>query len=61
VVHDLSELQVFEGATNRTAVFVCEKTRSDFKYPVPYVQWHGPSRIDQDQPLADVFAATERA
>ena len=25
IVHDLSEIQVFEGVTNRTAVFVCEK------------------------------------
>jgi SAM-dependent methyltransferase len=60
VVHDLSSLQVFEGATNRTAVFVCEKTLKDFKYPVKYLQWKGPSRIDQDESLATVRRKTHR-
>jgi len=59
-VHDLSQLQVFEGATNRTAVFVCEKTVQAFEYPVPYVVWGGPSRIDQDEELAQVLSSTSR-
>jgi len=54
VIHDLSKLQVFEGATNRTAVFVCRKTVAGFKYPVPYVLWTGPSQIGQDMELAVV-------
>ncbi|MGD1104234.1 MAG: N-6 DNA methylase [Terriglobia bacterium] len=54
-VHDLSDMQVFEGATNRTAVFVCEKQRKDFSYPIPYVVWSGPSRIEQDDSLAVVL------
>lgn len=54
VVHDLSAMQVFEGATNRTAVFVCERTPKKFSYPVAYVQWLGPSRIDQDETLEKV-------
>jgi len=29
-VNDLSNLQVFEGATNRTAIFVCEKQKTKF-------------------------------
>lgn len=39
VVHDLSSFQPFEGATNRTAVIIAEKTRASFEYPVPYVIW----------------------
>jgi hypothetical protein len=53
-VHDLSDMQVFEGATNRTAVLVFEKSAQDFCYPVPYFVWRGPSRISQEQELTDV-------
>jgi len=60
VVHDLSQIQVFEGATNRTAVFVCKKQNKDFKYPVLYVSWSGPSRIDQDEVLESVLKITSR-
>lgn len=59
VVHDLSAMQVFEGATNRTAVFVCQKQPKDFSYPVPYLMWRGASRVGQDDELADVLRATE--
>ncbi len=59
-VHDMSALQVFEGATNRTAVFVCQKTKRPFKYPVKYATWSGPSRIAQDESLASVLGATRR-
>ena len=61
IVHDLSALQVFEGATNRAAVFVCEKTKRAFKYPVKYLTWSGPSRIAQDETLANVLNATTRS
>jgi Eco57I restriction-modification methylase len=60
VVHDLSELQVFEGATNRASVFVCERQEKHFKYPVTYVKWSGPSRIEQDEALATVLKKTAR-
>ena len=60
MVHDLSAMQVFEGATNRTAVFVCEKTTRPFAYPVRYAAWSGPSRIAQDESLADVQSTTTR-
>jgi hypothetical protein len=55
IVHDLSQMQVFEGATNRTAVFVCQKQKQEFTYPVPYISWLGPSRIDQDLDLPSVI------
>jgi SAM-dependent methyltransferase len=60
VVDDLSRIQVFEGATNRTAVFVCKKATKPFNYPVKYIQWSGPSRIMQDEHLASVMKNTQR-
>jgi hypothetical protein len=60
IVHDLSQMQVFEGATNRTSVFVCERMATQFEYPVPYVIWSGISRIDQDETLAAVLKETKR-
>ncbi|MBN2208082.1 MAG: N-6 DNA methylase [Candidatus Coatesbacteria bacterium] len=60
-VHDMSAMQLFEGATNRTAVFVCEKSNKPFEYPVPYVSWSGPSRIEQDELLPAVLAITMRS
>lgn len=38
-VTDMSDLQPFEAATNRTAVFVCRKSNEPFSYPVPYQVW----------------------
>jgi len=38
-VHDLSALNPFEGATNRTAIFVCRKAAKASRYPVPYMVW----------------------
>lgn len=60
IVHDLSHVQVFEGATNRTAVFVCQKTRHKFSYPVPYMNWEGPSFLDQGEALERVLKITQR-
>jgi len=59
-VADLSALQVFEGATNRTAIFVCEKQKAKFEYPVPYTVWRGPGRIAQEETREAVLAATTR-
>ena len=53
-VHDLSRIQVFEGASNRTAVFLCEKKTKEFEYPVSHTSWSGPSRIDQTATLKEV-------
>jgi len=54
VVHDLSALQVFEGASNRAAVFVSEKRGTPFAYPVPYCTWSGPFRIAQEVSLPEL-------
>jgi|ERR1035437_3946083 hypothetical protein len=62
-VHDFSNLQPFEGATNRTATFVADKTRSSFEYPVPYVLWQKTSsgEISQDSSLEEVVRMTSRS
>jgi hypothetical protein len=61
-VHDLSDFQPFEGATNRTAIVILEKKRSSFSYPVPYTVWHKaiPGRISPEMDLREVRAATVR-
>ena len=59
-VADLSEMQVFEGATNRTAIFVCEKQKTKFEYPVPYTVWRGAGRIAQEETREAVLAKTTR-
>ena len=60
-LHDLSAMQVFEGATNRTAVFVCEKRLRPFSYPVKYAVWRGPSRLAQDISLAEARSLVTEA
>ncbi len=37
-VEDLSQLQVFPGATTRTSIFVLQKAQTT-RYPVPYIYW----------------------
>lgn len=59
-VHDLSSLQVFDDATNRCAVLLCEKGGEAVRFPVKYTTWRGPSRIDQDETLPDVLRITTR-
>jgi SAM-dependent methyltransferase len=59
-VHDLSRMQVFEGAINRTAVFVCKKQLKPFSYPIPYVIWSGQSTVGQDETLRAVLRMTSR-
>ncbi len=59
-VHDFGDMQIFEGATNRTAVFVCQKGKNSFAYPVPYYAWSGPRRVPQDQSLVDLLAITKQ-
>jgi methylase of polypeptide subunit release factors len=62
VVHvdDLSRLQVFEGASTRTSVFVLRKGEAT-RYPVPYTYWQKTSRgqgLDYDSTLEEVSAQT---
>ncbi len=61
-VHDLSDFQPFEGATNRTAVIIVGKKRRSFSYPVPYTVWKKTvrGRIASDLELNEVRAATAR-
>jgi len=64
VVHvdDLVELNPFEEAANRTAVFVCQKGR-ETKYPVPYTLWRRRkrARIGVDLALSEVGGLVKRA
>jgi hypothetical protein len=61
-VHDLSDFQPFEGATNRTAVIIVGKRKRSFSYPVPYTVWKKTARgkIASDLELNEVRAATVR-
>ena len=64
VVHvdDLSRLQVFEGASTRTSVFVLRKGETT-RYPVPYTYWQKTSRgqsLDYDSTLDEVLKQTRR-
>jgi SAM-dependent methyltransferase len=64
VVHvdDLSRLQVFEGASTRTSVFVLRKGEAT-RYPVPYTYWQKTSQgqgLDYDSTLEEVLQQTRR-
>jgi hypothetical protein len=61
-VDDMSSLQPFEGATNRTAVFVCNKDLEGFQYPIPYTVWRKThkGRISQDYTLPEVLEITKQ-
>lgn len=61
-VEDLSAIQVFEGATNRTAVFIAGKRKDAVKFPVPYVLWgkHKKAKITQDSSLKEVLTKVDR-
>lgn len=61
-VHDFSDFQPFESATNRTAVFTWQKGGTT-DYPVPYHMWQKTVRraaISQDASLAEVRGLTRR-
>jgi len=59
-VDDLSGLQVFEGASTRTSVFVVQKGQRT-RYPVPYTYWQKTERgrgLDYDSTLEEVLSMT---
>ena len=58
-VHDLVELQPFEGATNRTAIVVLKKGEPN-EYPVSYILWQKakPGKIGVDLTLKEVEERT---
>lgn len=62
-VDDFSEMQLFEGATNRTAVIIVRKGQRT-KYPVPYGYWRKKGRgrksgFDSDATLDEVMDKIE--
>jgi len=60
-VDDMSELQPFEGASNRTAAFTLRKGEPN-RYPVPYTYWKRirGRRLDYDSTLDEVQGNTRR-
>lgn len=56
-VEDLSAFQPFEGATNRTAIFIAGKSPTPATFPVPYLVWKRGTggAINQDDTLARVL------
>ena len=61
-VDDMVALQPFEGASNWTSVFVCEKGKPT-RYPVPYTLWRPlpRHRIALEDTLDEVIAKTKRS
>jgi len=62
-VDDMVRLQPFEGAQNRTSVFVLRAGR-ETAYPVPYTVWRKASRglsLPQELPLRDIKGLTSRS
>jgi len=61
-VHDLSDFQPFEGASNRTAVLIVGKEKRAFSYPVSYTVWKKTVRgkIASELQLHEVREATAR-
>jgi len=51
-VHDLTALSPFPGASNRTALLICERSDTPTRYPVPYTVWRR-RRDSQTTLLAD--------
>ena len=60
-VDDMNELQPFEGAANRTAVFVLQKGER-IRYPVQYTYWKkaGGIGLDFDSTLQEAESVTKR-
>ncbi len=62
LVEDLSSLQVFEGASTRTSVFVAQKGKPH-RYPVPYTYWQKTQKgkgLGYTSSLEDVIGMTRR-
>lgn len=60
-VHDLVELYPFEGAVNRTAMFVIEKAEKT-KFPIICMVWHNPNNksMPMDASLDEVEKITKQ-
>ncbi|WP_456413158.1 N-6 DNA methylase [Thiolapillus sp.] len=61
-VDDLSSLQIFEGASTRTSIFLLQKGQPT-RYPVPYTYWKKTTRgkrLDYESTLDEVLSQTKR-
>jgi hypothetical protein len=60
-VDDMTELQPFEGATNRTSLMILQKDREN-TYPVSYTYWKKTAKgsIDFNSELIDVLKKVQR-
>jgi len=61
-VDDLSSIQVFEGASTRTSVFVLQKGEAT-RYPLQYTYWKKTTRgkrLDYDSTLEEVLEQTKQ-
>lgn len=58
-VHDLTDLQPFEGAANKTS-FIVLKRGEPTSYPVSYLLWTQQERIAPDMNLSEVLKKTSR-
>lgn len=61
-VDDLTAIQPFEGATNRTATIAANLSRRATQYPVPYIVWKKKAKVtpSSDQTLEQVKGITSR-
>jgi hypothetical protein len=59
-VIDMTELHPFEGATNRTASFVCSVSSKPTKWPIDYRVWklNPGTDVSEDSELPDVIKGT---
>jgi SAM-dependent methyltransferase len=61
-VEDLSNLQPFEGAANRTAIIVAGKSHTPVAFPVPFTLWnkHRRAAVSPDSSLNFVLSKVDR-
>jgi hypothetical protein len=61
-VEDLGTIQAFEGAANRTAIFITGKSHAPARFPLPYILWNKKkgAKIDQDSSLREVLSKVNR-
>jgi hypothetical protein len=61
-VVDMTDLHPFEGATNRTATFVCGTGKTEIEWPVQYERWKVKPdiKIDEDTDLSVILKSVQR-
>jgi hypothetical protein len=58
-IHDMTEIKPFEGAQNRTAMFIAIKGEQT-KFPINYIIWKSSAKINQTDSLEEAFKKSER-